>query len=67
MPLGERNVPLPPDNDGNEDVLTSQSTNRYPPPRYEAATTRRCPRPARTGRHHGACPARHPAAAVTTR
>jgi hypothetical protein len=23
MPLGERNVPLPPDNDGNEDVLTS--------------------------------------------
>jgi hypothetical protein len=31
MPLGERNVPLP-DNDGNEDVLTSQSTNRYPPP-----------------------------------
>ena len=34
MPLDERNVPLPPDNDGNEDVLTSQSTNRYPPPRY---------------------------------
>lgn len=30
MPLDERNVPLPPDNDGNEDVLTSQSTNRSP-------------------------------------
>jgi hypothetical protein len=30
MPLDERNVPLPPDNDGNEDVLTSQSTNRCP-------------------------------------
>lgn len=35
MPLDEHNVPLPPDNDGNEDVLTSQSTNRYPPPRYQ--------------------------------
>jgi hypothetical protein len=35
MPLGERNVPLPPDNDSNEDVLTSQSTNRYPPPRCQ--------------------------------
>ena len=35
MPLGERDVPLPPDNDGNEDVLISQSTNRYPPPRYQ--------------------------------
>ena len=35
MPLDERNVPLPPDNDGNEDVLTSQSTNRYPSPRYQ--------------------------------
>jgi len=34
MPLDERNVPLPPDNDGIEDVLASQSTNRYPPPRY---------------------------------
>jgi hypothetical protein len=34
MPLDERNVPLPPDNGGNEDVLASQSTNRYPPPRY---------------------------------
>jgi hypothetical protein len=35
MPLDERNVPLPPDNDGNEHVLISQSTNRYPPPRYQ--------------------------------
>jgi hypothetical protein len=35
MPLDERNVPLPPDNDGNEDVLTSQSTNRYPSPAYQ--------------------------------
>jgi hypothetical protein len=35
MPLNERNVPLPPDNDGNEDVLTSRSTNCYPPPRYQ--------------------------------
>ena len=34
MPLDELNVPLPPDNDGNEDVFTSQ-TNRYPPPRYQ--------------------------------
>jgi hypothetical protein len=35
MLLDERNVPLPPDNDGNEDVLTSQSTNRYPSPPYQ--------------------------------
>jgi hypothetical protein len=35
MPLDERNVPLPPDDDGNEDVLTSQSTNRYLPPRNQ--------------------------------
>ena len=35
MPLDERNVPLPPDDDGNEDVLASQSTNRYLPPRYQ--------------------------------
>jgi hypothetical protein len=35
MPLDERNVPLPPDNDGNEDVLTSQSRNRYLRPRYQ--------------------------------
>jgi hypothetical protein len=35
MLLDERTVPLPPDNDGNEDVLTSQSTNRYPPARYQ--------------------------------
>jgi hypothetical protein len=34
MPLDERHV-LPPDNDGNEDVLTSQSSNRYLPPRYQ--------------------------------
>jgi hypothetical protein len=34
MPLDERNVPLPPDNDGNGGVLTSQSANRYPP-RYQ--------------------------------
>jgi hypothetical protein len=67
MPLDGRNVPLPPDNDGNEDVLTSQSTNRYPSPPTRAATTRRCPRPARTGRHHGACSARQPGAAVTAR
>jgi hypothetical protein len=31
MPLDERNVPLPPDDDGNEDVLTSQSRNPPPP------------------------------------
>lgn len=35
MPLDERNVPLPPNNDGNEDVLTSQSKNRYPSPPYQ--------------------------------
>ena len=35
MPLDERNVPLPPDDDGNEDVLTSQPANRYLPPRYQ--------------------------------
>jgi len=35
MPLDERNMPLPPDNDGNEDVLASQPTNRYLPPRYQ--------------------------------
>jgi hypothetical protein len=35
MPLDERNVPLPPDNDGNEDVMASQSMNRYLPPRYQ--------------------------------
>lgn len=35
MPLDERNGPLPPDNDGNEDVLRPQPTNRYPPPRYQ--------------------------------
>jgi hypothetical protein len=34
MPLDERNVPLPPDNGGNEDVSSSRSTNRYLPPRY---------------------------------
>ena len=34
MPLDKRNVPLPPDNDGNEDVLASRSPNRYPLPRY---------------------------------
>jgi hypothetical protein len=34
MPLDERNVPLPPDNEGSEDVLASRSTNRYLPPRY---------------------------------
>jgi hypothetical protein len=44
MPLGERNVPLPPDNDGNEDVLTSQSTNRSTRrPATRAATTHHCP------------------------
>jgi hypothetical protein len=68
MPLDEHNVPLPPDNDGNEDVLTSQSTNRSTRrPATRAATTHHCPRPARTGRHHGACPARHPGAAVIAR
>jgi len=35
MPLDERNVPLPPDDDGNEDVLTAQSRNPYLPPRYQ--------------------------------
>jgi hypothetical protein len=34
MPLDERTEPPPPDDDGNEDVLASQSTNRYLPPRY---------------------------------
>jgi hypothetical protein len=34
MPLDERNVPLPPDNDGNEDVLASRSANRYLSGRY---------------------------------
>jgi hypothetical protein len=54
MPLGERNVPLPPDNDGNEDVLTSQSTNRYPPPRCQ-------------GGDDSPLPPTHPGAAVTAR
>jgi hypothetical protein len=44
MPLDEHNVPLPPDNDGNEDVLTSQSTNRSTRrPATRAATTHHCP------------------------
>jgi hypothetical protein len=30
MPLGQRNGPLPPDDDDNEDVMAS----RYLPPRY---------------------------------
>jgi hypothetical protein len=68
MPLGERNVPLPPDNDGNEDVLTSPVDEPLPaaplPGRRRLATA---PRPARTGRHHGACPARDPGAAVIAR
>ena len=34
MPLDERNVPLPPDNGGSEDVLAFRSTNRHLPPRY---------------------------------
>ena len=53
MPLGERSVPLPPDNDGNEDVFTSQSTNCYPP-RYE-------------GGDDSPLPPTHPGAAVTAR
>ena len=32
MPLNQRNVPLPPDDDCNEDVMTSQSPERYLPP-----------------------------------
>ena len=31
MPLDTRNVPLPPDNDGNEDILASRSPDRYSP------------------------------------
>jgi hypothetical protein len=34
MPLDEPDAPLPPDNDGNEDVLASQSTNRRLPPHH---------------------------------
>jgi hypothetical protein len=45
MPLDERNVPLPPDNDGNENVLTSQSTNRYPPPRCQGGDDIMAPAP----------------------
>jgi len=28
MPLGQRNGPLPPDDDGNEDILAPQPTNQ---------------------------------------
>jgi hypothetical protein len=48
MPLDERNVPLPPDNDGNEDVLTSQSTNRCPPPRCQGGDDITAPAPRET-------------------
>jgi hypothetical protein len=54
MPLDERNVPLPPDNGGNEDLFASRSTNRYLPPRYRGDDDSPLPRPARMGRHHGA-------------
>ena len=54
MPLGERNVPLPPDNDGTEAVFTPQATTRYPPPRCQ-------------GGDDSPVPARHPGAAVTAR
>jgi len=34
MPLNKRNVPLPPDDDGDEDVMASRSMFRYVPERY---------------------------------
>ena len=57
MPLDERNVPLPPDNDGNGDVLTSQSTNRCPPPRYQGGDDSPLP-PDPPGREDIMAPAR---------
>ena len=35
MPLNQRNVPLPPDEDRDEDVMTSRSPERHLPPRYQ--------------------------------
>jgi hypothetical protein len=50
MPLDERNVPLPPDNGGDEDVFASRSTNRYLPPRYRGGDDSPLPPTRRDGK-----------------
>jgi len=52
MPLNKRNVPLPPDDDGDEDVLASGSLFRYLPERHRAPE----PAASRTPGTHGGRP-----------